>query len=245
MHKTMPAKPVEHEYDEIRSEFGEAVANRWAYATMKKAGKTDFELADFYQMYSDGGNGELAGVTEWPLFYAKGNPWAIGREKMAAELSRIVSANPENFACLAWLFSRPMSEIADLLRRARESDDESDQLWAAWLESLNGQDVCDIWTLLFRRHPSPNLSDVFDAQIAPYRAQGKWFYQGAAVPNEQEVASEASTVMNGREFDYSKKDFGQFALWKDGRTVSERSEHEIAKMHGERLQRKIDRRINK
>lgn len=241
----MPAKPVEHEYDEIAAEFGVAVANRWAYATMKKAGKTDFEWTDFYQMYSDGGRGELACVTEWPLFYAKGNPWAIGREKMAAELAKIGNASPDNLVYVAWVISRPSDEIAAEMARLRQSDDANGQAWFEWFATLEGKDIIDIWTLLFHRHPSPNLSDVFNSQISPYRAHGKWFYSGAAIPNEQEVASAAAEAMIGREFDYSKKDFGQFGLWKDGRTVSERSEHEIAKLHGERLQRKIDRRINK
>lgn len=241
----MPAKPVEHEYDEIRSEFGEAVANRWAYATMKKAGKTDFEFTDFYRMYSDGGRGELADVTYWCAMYGKVNPWAIGREKMAAELARIGNANPDNLVYLAWVISRPSDEIAAEMARLRQSGDANAQLWFEWFATLEGQDIVDAWTLLFHRHPSPNLSDVFDSQIVPYRAQGGWFYGGAAIPNEQEIASAAAEAMTGRDFDYSKHDFGQFALWKDGRTVSERSEQEIAKLHGERLQRKIDRRINK
>ncbi|KOR19433.1 hypothetical protein [Burkholderia cenocepacia] len=47
----MPADQIEHEYDSVAAEFGPSVANRWLYATMYKAGKRNFELGDFYQMY--------------------------------------------------------------------------------------------------------------------------------------------------------------------------------------------------
>lgn len=67
----MPADQIEHEYDSFAAEFGPSVANRWLYATMYKAGKRDFELGDFYQMYGSdrAENRDLLDVCGYSRFY--------------------------------------------------------------------------------------------------------------------------------------------------------------------------------
>ena len=52
---TMP-KSLYEEYLAILAEDGRRVANRWAYAMMRKVGRENFSLDDFYACYALEGN---------------------------------------------------------------------------------------------------------------------------------------------------------------------------------------------
>ena len=256
----MQTNTVEQEYDGVASEFGRRIANRWLFATMQKAGKRDgFTIEDFYACY--GNEEELPehewmqrddrytlDVVRWHAFYEQGNPWVVGREKMAKELAALGNINPDNLIYLAWLVSRPPSEAAAEFKRLQASADENEQNWFAWLRALDNAAITDIWILVFRRWPSPYYGEAIDAALEPYRPQGGSVFSvfsGEPVANEQAMASTFASTLSSTVVDYSKIDYGPFALWRDGRTVSDRAAEEVLKRKGERTQAKIDRKTNK
>lgn len=245
----MQTNTVEQEYDSVAGEFGRRIANRWLFATMQKAGKRDFEFSDFYAMH---GNEDalpehermrredryVLDTSQWNAFYERGNPWAIGREEWARELAQIGNQSVESLAYIAWLVTCTPDEATAEHNRLAASEDENDRWWAAWISELDPKDVTDIWTLLYRRHPSPNIPAQIDAQVQPYRVKGSGLFAiDGSIRNEQAAASLAASVMSksGEDVDYSEK-FEKQAPSREERAL---------KMKGERIQAKIDRKTDK
>ncbi|RZF31333.1 hypothetical protein EVC45_02450 [Paraburkholderia sp. UYCP14C] len=174
----MRTSQIEHEYDSTVSDFGRRVANRWLYATTKKAGKVNFALADFYAMYGSedrlpesertrsADDAKLLDVTGFSDFYQ------IDREQHFINAALKIHGTTRDWTAeLNAATGAQRAYLGDIVLGLVTLDDASEE-WQEYAESTNNVDAFVLFVLFAGRWP---------------RSEGN-----RLLPNEAKVANELS-----------------------------------------------------
>ncbi|MFM0035957.1 hypothetical protein [Paraburkholderia strydomiana] len=159
----MRTSQLEHDYDSTLSEFGRRVANRWLYATMQKAGKSNFSLNDFYAMYApedqspEGplpeserarpGDEKLLDVTGWNNLYAPDSG-----QNFVDAAAKVQGTTRDWIAELNAATSSQCNYLHALVV-GRASWDDASQEWQDFEASTNNVDAFVLFVLFEKRWP--------------------------------------------------------------------------------------------
>ncbi|MEX3812133.1 hypothetical protein AB3X96_18025 [Paraburkholderia sp. BR13439] len=172
----MRTDAVEHEYRSVASDFGRRVANRWLYATTKKAGKVNFALSDFYAMYGNeerlpedertrsADDATLLDVTGFRDFYQTDS-----EQHFINAALKIQGTTRDWVAELNAATSAQYKYMRDLVLGYASFGDASEE-WREFEETTNNVDSFVLFVLFERRWPRPDANHM--------------------VPNEAQIASE-------------------------------------------------------